>query len=77
LIAPLSLNTADTKKDSMNDRIGQQATDLDQYSNSVEREIQRYERLYDLYLHANPHIAIMLAASLDALYASRRKVRKE
>lgn len=61
----------------MNDRVEETAIRLDRYGTSLEREIQRYERLFALYVDANPNIAIMLAGRLDALYASRRKERKE
>jgi hypothetical protein len=61
----------------MNDRVEQTGIQLDQYGTSLEREIQRYERLYDLYIDANPDIAIMLAERLDTLCARRRKENKE
>jgi hypothetical protein len=60
----------------MNDRIRTEI-ELDKYSDMLEREIGKYERLYDLSLNTNPEIALRLAQRLDALYASRNKERKE
>jgi hypothetical protein len=60
----------------MNDRIRTEI-ELDKYSDMLEREIGKYERLYDLWLNTNPEIALMLGQRLDALYVSRNKERKE
>ena len=60
----------------MNDRIRTEI-ELDKYSDMLEREIGKYERLYDLWLNTNPEIALRLGQRLDALYASRNKERKK
>jgi hypothetical protein len=60
----------------MNDRIRTEI-ELDKYSDTLERQIGKYERLYDLWLNTNPEIALRLGQTLDALYASRHKETME